>query len=83
LPVITVAHLTTGRPNRATERLQLALSSQVQLAGHLPGTFDAATRAALARYQRALGRVGSDATGSPDANTLACLARDSGLFLAG
>lgn len=83
LPTLTVAHLTTGRPNRATETLQLALSRQVQLAGYLPGTFDAATRAALARYQRALGRVGPDATGKPDANTLACLARDSGLFLAG
>ena len=83
LPVLTLAQLTTGRPNRATERLQLALSSQVQLAGYLPGTFDAATRAALAHYQRTLGRVGSDATGSPDASTLACLARDSGLFLAG
>lgn len=83
LPTLTVAHLRTGRPNRATETLQLALASQVQLAGYLPGTFDAATRAALAHYQRTLGRIGSDATGNPDSNTLACLARDSGLFLAG
>ena len=83
LPVLTVAQLTTGRPNRATERLQLALSSQVQLAGYLSGTFDPATRAALAHYQRTLGRVGPDASGNLDASTLACLARDTGLFVAG
>jgi Putative peptidoglycan binding domain len=83
LPLLTTAHLTTGRPNRATETLQLALSRQVQLAGYLSGTFDPATRAALAHYQRTLGRIGSDATGSPDAATLACLARDTGLFRVG
>jgi len=83
LPVLTVAHLTTGRPNRATATLQLALSSQVQLAGYLSGTFDQATRAALAHYQRTLGRIGSDATGKPDPITLACLARDTGLFTVG
>jgi len=83
LPKLTVAHLTTGRPNRATATLQLALSSRVQLAGHTPGTFDSATRTALARYQRAIGRVGPDASGNLDSNTLACLARDTGLFTVG
>lgn len=83
LPLLTTAHLTTGRANRATETLQLALSRQVQLAGYLSGIFDHATRAALAHYQRTLGRIGSDATGHPDADTLACLARDTGLFRVG
>lgn len=83
LPTLTTAHLTTGRANRATETLQLALASQVQLAGYLPGTFDAATRAALAHYQRTIGRIGPDAIGHPDADTLTRLAHDTGLFLAG
>lgn len=83
LPVLTVARLTTGRPNRNVEIMQLALSRQVGLTGYAPGTFDAVTRTAIAHYQRTLGRIGSDATGNLDDATLTCLARDTGLFTAG
>jgi hypothetical protein len=82
LPTLTVAQLTTGRPNRATEVLQLALQQRVNLRGHTPGTLDAATRAGIAHFQRAIGRVGADATGQLDNPTLARLARDTGLFIA-
>jgi len=83
LPTISVAQLTTGRPNRATETLQLALVERVNLTGYTPGTLDQATRAGIAHFQRAIGRVGKDAAGNLDSPTLERLARDTGLFRAG
>lgn len=80
LPTISVAQLTTGRPNRAVETLQLALASRVNLTGYKPGVMDAVTRAGVAHFQRAIGRVGQDATGQLDNPTLERLARDTGLF---
>jgi hypothetical protein len=81
LPAISVPQLTTGRPSRVVEILQLALVDRVNLTGHKPGTLDAATRAGIAHFQRAIGRVGKDATGQLDEATLTRLARDTGLFL--
>lgn len=83
LPTITLARVNAGRANRAVEVLQLALVSRVNLTGHTPGVLDAATRAGIAHFQRAIGRVGSDATGQLDNPTLERLARDTGLFHAG
>jgi hypothetical protein len=83
LPTLTVPQLTTGRPNRATEVLQLALVERVNLTGHTPGTLDTTTRAGIAHFQRAIGRVGKDAAGNLDNPTLERLARDTGLFHAG
>lgn len=83
LPVVTLARVNTGRANRAVETLQLALVNRVNLTGHTPGVLDAATRAGIAHFQRAIGRVGQDATGQLDNPTLERLARDTGLFTAG
>jgi hypothetical protein len=80
IQTLSLAQLTTGRPNRATEILQLALASRVNLTGYKPGTLDPATRAGIAHFQRAIGRVGKDATGQLDGYTLERLAHDTGLF---
>lgn len=80
LPGISTAHLTTGRANRAVETVQLALVDRVGLTGHARGLYDVPTRAAMAHFQRAIGRVGPDATGQPDNLTLTRLAHDTGLF---
>lgn len=44
------------------------------------GLWDARTRAAFARFQRAIGFAGPDASGDPEPNALARLGRDSGTF---
>lgn len=82
LPLVTVPHLTTGKPNRTVEVLQRALRALTDLTGHTPGRMDVATRTGLARYQRRIGRVGKDAAGNPDTSTLTRLAADSNLFRA-
>jgi hypothetical protein len=78
--LLNPAQLTSGRPNRATEIVQLALVQRVGLKTYKPGTIDAATRSAIARFQRAIGRVGPDAAGNLETYTLARLAADTGLF---
>lgn len=83
LPTVTLARVNAGRANRAVETVQLALVARVNLTGHTPGVLDAATRAGIAHFQRAIGRVGADATGQLDNPTLERLARDTGLFHAG
>ena len=81
LPVVNLAQATSGRPNRATEVVQLALVTRVGLRAYKPGTLDAATRASVARFQRAIGRVGSDAAGNLDRATLTRLSSDTRMFV--
>lgn len=82
LPLVTVAHLTTGRRSRATEAVQLALAACVGARSMSPGTWCPRTVSAMAEYQRRTGRLGQDASGQPDAATLERLARDGGTFRA-
>lgn len=72
--------LRAGTRNKHIELVQLALSQVTDIQGAQRGTWDAATSSAFARYQRIIGRLGSDATGLPDIATLQRLSKDTGLF---
>jgi hypothetical protein len=69
-----------GDRNKRIELIQLALATVTDLRGCEPGKWDATTAAACARFQRNIGRTGSDVTGLPDTGTLNRLAKDSGIF---
>lgn len=77
---VVTAALKPGLRNRQIEAVQLALGVTVNLKSAAPGTWDAATANAFARYQRSIGYVGTDASGIPNRATLLRLAADTGLF---
>ena len=68
------------RFNKRVQIIQLALATVTDLRGAEPGKWDAATAAACSRFQRNVGRVGSDVTGLPDMSTLQRLSKVTGLF---
>ncbi len=70
-----------GDRNKKIELLQLALATVTDLRGCEPGKWDAITAAACSRFQRNIGRVGSDVTGLPDMQTLQRLSKETGLFV--
>jgi hypothetical protein len=72
-----------GTRNRSIEVIQLALSQVTDLQGVERGKWDAASTAACARFQRSIGRVGPDATGTLDIPTLQRLSQVTGLFIVG
>lgn len=80
LPLVTVALLTAGRPNRATQVFQEALAACAGLRTCERGRYCQRTRSATARFQRTHGRLAADATGTPDEFTVRRLAQVSGLF---
>jgi hypothetical protein len=51
------------------------------LRGAETGKWDGATAAAMSRFQRNIGRSGSDVTGLPDFNALSRLSRDTNVFI--
>ena len=69
-----------GDRNKRIETIQLALATVTDLRGCEPGKWDSITAAACARFQRNIGRTGSDVTGLPDPGTLKRLSKDSGVF---
>ena len=69
-----------GDRNKRIELIQLALATVTDLRGCEPGKWDAITGAACARFQRNIGRTGSDVTGLPDIGTLNRLSKDSRIF---
>jgi hypothetical protein len=69
-----------GDKNKRIELIQLALATVTDLRGCEPGRWDAATAAACSRFQRNIGRTGSDVTGLPDPGTLNRLSKVSGVF---
>lgn len=69
-----------GDRNKRVQIIQLALATVTDLRGAEPGKWDQVTATACARYQRNIGRIGSDATGLPDLQTLQRLSKDTGLF---
>jgi hypothetical protein len=73
-------NLKPGTRNRSIELLQLALSQVTDLQGAERGKLDAATTAAIARFQRNIGRVGPGAQGTLDLPTLQRLAKETDLF---
>lgn len=72
--------LKPGTRNRSIELLQLALSQVTDIQGMERGVLDSATTAAIARFQRNIGRVGLHAQGIPDLPTLQRLSQVTGLF---
>jgi hypothetical protein len=77
---VATAALKPGLRNRSIEVVQLALGVTVNLKSATPGTWDAATANAFARYQRRIGYVGTAASGNVDRVTLQRLASETGLF---
>jgi len=77
---VSTAALKPGLRNRSIEVVQLALGVTVNLKSATPGTWDAATANAFARYQRRIGYVGTAASGNVDRVTLQRLAAETGLF---
>lgn len=69
-----------GDRNKRIEVIQLALAVVTDLRGCEPGKWDSVTAAACSRFQRMIGRTGSDVTGLPDDGTLRRLAKESGIF---
>ncbi len=69
-----------GDRNKRIEVIQLALAVVTDLRGAEPGKWDSVTAAACSRFQRKIGRTGSDVTGLPDDGTLRRLAKESGIF---
>jgi hypothetical protein len=69
-----------GDRNKRIELIQLALATVTDLRGCEPGKWDAATAAACARFQRNIGRAGSDVTGLPDEGTLNRLSKETRIF---
>jgi hypothetical protein len=69
-----------GDRNKRIELIQLALATVTDLRGCEPGKWDAITGAACSRFQRNIGRTGSDVTGLPDEGTLKRLSKDSRIF---
>lgn len=78
VPVINIARILTWKPSRDIELLQLALAVTVDLRNARRGNWDAQTRSAFANFQRMVGYVGEDATGTPDPKSLQLLAAASG-----
>jgi hypothetical protein len=77
---VRTGHFMVNKYHRSTVLLQLALGATVNLEGATRGRFDGQTRAAMAAYQRKLGRVGDQANGTPDFDSLRALADETGLF---
>ena len=69
-----------GDRNKRIELIQLALAVVTDLRGCEPGKWDSVTAAACSRFQRNIGRTGSDVTGLPDQGTLQRLSKESGIF---
>jgi hypothetical protein len=74
------AEIKHGDRNKKIETIQLALATVTDLRGAEPGKWDQITSAACSRFQRNVGRTGSDVTGLPDLLTLQRLSKDTGLF---
>jgi hypothetical protein len=69
-----------GTRNKRVEIIQIALAMVTDLRGAETGKWDGATAAAMSRFQRNIGRSGSDVTGLPDFNALSRLSRDTNVF---
>jgi hypothetical protein len=78
VPLINIARVLTFKPSIDVELIQLALAVTVDLRNAKRGHWDAQTRSAFANFQRNVGYVGDDATGTPDPKSLQLLAAASG-----
>jgi len=81
LLTVDVRKLQPGSKNKHVTAVQLALSQVTDISGAEEGKWDGATASAFARFQRNIGRVGSEANGAPEAGTLKRLAAMTKLFV--
>lgn len=72
--------MAAGSRNKHVTVVQLALSQVTDIQGADEGKWDQATASAFARFQRSIGRVGQDANGQPEVNSLRRLAAETKLF---
>ena len=77
---IRASRVRPGRRGPEVQTVQNALVRLAGLGGHEPGYFDVATQRAYARWQRQMGIVYPDCTGSPDVASLKLLGRVSESF---
>lgn len=80
--VVRVSTVQPGRKNAQVTDVQQALFTTVGARDMEAGKFDKQTRSAYARWQRVCGRVGKDADGTPELDTLTRLAERVGTFTA-
>lgn len=80
LPTVDIQKLQPGTKNKHVTAVQLALSQVTDISGAEEGKWDAATASAFSRFQRNIGRVGSQANGKPEVRSLQRLAKVTGLF---
>lgn len=81
LLTVDIRKLHPGTKNKHVTAVQLALSQVTDISGAEEGKWDQATVAAFARFQRNIGRVGHEATGAPELQTLKRLAVMTKLFV--
>lgn len=79
-PELKFASIRVDKRNPAVEQIQLALGVKCGLRNANRGMWDGPTRAAYARWQRAIGYVGKDVTGMPDSDSLERLGRETGYW---
>jgi hypothetical protein len=79
-PTVDVKMIRPAARNKHIAAVQLALSTVTDLTGAEQGKWDSVTASAFARFQRNIGRVGADASGTPDLPTLQRLSKDTELF---
>jgi len=79
---VKFSHVQPGnkKPLRAVRAVQDALAMTVGLRGFQDGIYDTVTRTGYASWQRMLGYVGNDATGTPDMESLTQLGLRTGMF---
>lgn len=80
LLTVDIKKLQPGTKNKHVTAVQLALSQVTDISGAEEGKWDQATASAFSRFQRTIGRVGSQANGKPEVNSLQRLAQVTGLF---
>ena len=80
LLTVDIRKLQPGLKNKHVTTVQRALSLLTDINGAEEGKWDAATASAFARFQRNIGRVGSEANGAPEYQSLKRLAAETNLF---
>jgi hypothetical protein len=77
---VNLAALRAGNRNRQIEIVQLALGLVTDIQDAARGAWDSATESAYQRWQRSIGYIGKDASGTPDRASLERLGNETGLF---
>ena len=77
---VNIAALRAGNRNRQIETVQLALGLVTDIQDAARGVWDSSTETSYQRWQRSIGYIGKDASGTPDRASLERLGNETGLF---